>query len=76
MAHAETLERGRLCAAYCKKNGVELGEIAQWYSIQLKGPATFLTGMATEEILDINLKVIFDGLTSKETEVLNYCLEK
>lgn len=76
LAHAETLERGRLAAEYCKKNGIELGKLAQWYSSQLKGPATFLTGMATEEILDINLDAIFNGLTPKETEALNYCLKK
>lgn len=72
----ETKEQGRSAAEYCKKNGVELGKLAMWYSAQLKGPATFLAGMATQEILDINLDSVYHGLTAKETEVLEYCLKK
>lgn len=72
----ETKEQGRLAAEYCKKQGVELGKLAMWYSAQLKGPATFLAGMATQEILNVNLDSIYNGLTSKEMDVLKYCLEK
>lgn len=67
---------GRLCGDYCKSHEIELGKLAIWYASQLKGPATFLVGMATKDIVDINLDSFWNGLTSKEKEVLDYCLQK
>lgn len=76
VAHDETKKQGRACAAYCEKHGVELGKLAIWYCMQLKGPATFLVGIPSNEILQINLDSFFNGLTQKESDVLKYCLEK
>lgn len=67
---------GRLCADHCKERNIELGKLAVWYTAQLKGPATFLVGMPTTEILALNLDVFANGLTQVEMEALNYCLEK
>lgn len=75
-AGEETKKQGRLAGEYCKSHGIELGKLAIWYSSQLKGPATFLVGMATTEIVKINLDSFINGLTPKETEVLDYCLKK
>lgn len=75
-AKEETKKQGRLAAEYCKKHGVELGKLAIWYSAQLKGPATFPVGMATCELVDVNLNSINNGLSDKEKEVLDYCLEQ
>lgn len=67
---------GRLCADHCKERNIELGKLAVWYAAQLNGPATFLVGMPTTEILAQNLDVFANGLTQAEMEALNYCLEK
>lgn len=67
---------GRLCAAYCKEKGVELGRLAVWYTAQLQGPATCLVGMPTTEILANNLDVFWNGLTQAEMTTLKYCLER
>lgn len=75
-ASEEAKEKGRLAAEYCHSQGVELGKLAIWYSSQLEGPSTFLIGMATQEIVDINLDSFWNGLSSKEAEVLDYCLKK
>lgn len=67
---------GRLCADYCEERNIELGKLAVWYTAQLKGPATFLVGMPTTEILAQNLDVFTNNLTQMEMKALNYCLEK
>lgn len=74
--HESTKEQGRKASEYCKKNGIELGKLAMWYYSQLEGPDTFLTGMQTEKLLQINLESVWNGLTPKETEVLEYVLEQ
>lgn len=76
MAREDTKKQGRLAAEYCKEQGVELGKLAMWHSSQLEGPATFLSGMATRQILNINLDSFIDGLTPKEREILQYCMKK
>lgn len=76
IAPEEIKNQGRLCADYCKSHGIELGKLAIWYAAQLKGPATFLVGMASVDIVDINLDSFLNGLTLKEKEVLDYCLKK
>lgn len=75
VAGKEIIDQGRLAGEYCKKHGIELGKLAIWYAAQLKGPATFLVGMSTKEIVDINLDSFNNGLTPKEHEVLEYCLK-
>ncbi|XP_031616756.1 L-galactose dehydrogenase-like [Contarinia nasturtii] len=74
-AYDDLKKVGRLCGEYCKSQGVELGKLAIWYSAQLKGPATFLVGMSTTEIININLDSMQNGLTAKEKEILDYCLK-
>lgn len=46
-----------------------------YYSMQLPGPATFLIGMQTRQLLDINLEALYTGLTKKEQEVLKLLKE-
>lgn len=60
----------------CKKNGVELGKIAMYHTIQLDGPATFLSGMEKMIYLDYNLGAYLDGLTDKEMEIYKTLMEK
>lgn len=72
----ETKKQGRLAGEYCKKQGIELGKLAIWYTAQLDGPATFLVGMATREIVNINLDSFNNGLSQKERDTLDYCLKK
>lgn len=57
---------------FCKENGVELGKLAMYHCIQLAGPATFLIGMQTDELVDINLSAFYDGLSDKEMKTLNH----
>jgi aryl-alcohol dehydrogenase-like predicted oxidoreductase len=61
---------------YCRANDVELGKLAMWHFVQMQGPATFLVGMQTLELLNINLDAYFNGLTAKEEEILKYLNEK
>lgn len=58
-------EAGELCKQY----GLELGKIAMYHFLQLKGPATFLVGMEKMEYLNYNLGAYFHGLTGKEVEI-------
>lgn len=59
----------------CKEANVDLGKLAMYYFMQLEEPATFLTGMQTRKLLDINLKSYFEGLTQHEEEVLKQLKE-
>ena len=61
---------------FCRENSVELGKLAMWHFIQMKGPSTFLVGMQTLELLDINLDAYYNGLNEKETKVLNHLKER
>lgn len=62
-------------ADICKDNNIELGKLACWYVTQLKGPSTFLIGMQTEKLLDINLDALHNGLTKKEKEIMDMLLK-
>jgi len=53
----------------CKENGIELGKLAMHYFIQLQGVTTFLVGMQTSQILNMNLDVYYNGLTNKEETI-------
>uniref|UniRef100_A0A182X5Q5 PABS domain-containing protein n=1 Tax=Anopheles quadriannulatus TaxID=34691 RepID=A0A182X5Q5_ANOQN len=63
-------------AAYCKREGVELGKLAMHHALQMPGPATFLAGMQTPELVQINLDAYFEGLSEKEADVLGYLKER
>ncbi|EAT39557.1 AAEL008649-PA [Aedes aegypti] len=71
-AHYQTKQICREAAEYCKLHGVELGKLAMYHFIQLVGPSTFLCGMQSKALVNINLEAFFDGLTPKELDVLNY----
>lgn len=59
-------------AVVCKDNGIELGKLAMHFFIQLDGVTTFLVGMQTSQLLNMNLDVYYDGLTEKEEEILEH----
>uniref|UniRef100_A0A182TFY4 NADP-dependent oxidoreductase domain-containing protein n=1 Tax=Anopheles melas TaxID=34690 RepID=A0A182TFY4_9DIPT len=63
-------------AAYCKREGVELGKLAMHHALQMPGPASFLAGMQTPELVQINLDAYFEGLSEKEADVLGYLKER
>lgn len=65
----------RKAANICKEANVELGKLAMYYFMQLDGVSTFLTGMQTRKLLDINLSAYHSGLTKKEQEVLQLLRE-
>ncbi|XP_036334228.1 L-galactose dehydrogenase-like [Rhagoletis pomonella] len=69
-AGEEIKEICRKAANICKEANVELGKLAMHYFMQLDGVSTFLTGMQTRQLLDINLAAYYDGLNKKEQEVL------
>jgi len=54
----------------CKARGVDLGKLAMYHFLQLKGPATFLVGMETRALLEVNLRALYEGLTDKEEMLL------
>ncbi|XP_037949140.1 L-galactose dehydrogenase-like [Teleopsis dalmanni] len=60
----------RKAANICKEANVELGKLAMYYCMQFNGATTFLTGMQTRTLLDINLSAFYDGITKKEQEIL------
>lgn len=57
-------------ANICKESNIELGKLAMYHFMQLDGPATFLVGMQTRHLLDMNLSAHYSGLNKKEQEVL------
>ncbi|KAH8288566.1 hypothetical protein KR054_005464 [Drosophila jambulina] len=71
----ELQDVGKRGAQFCRENGVELGKLAMYYTMQLEGAATFVIGIPNRELLRINLAAVRDGLTPKEQEVLKYLLE-
>lgn len=61
---------------YCREKGVELGKLAMHYFIQLDGVTTFLVGMQTSQLLNMNLDVYLNGLTKQEEEIVEYLQQK
>ncbi|XP_055378194.1 uncharacterized protein LOC129609930 [Condylostylus longicornis] len=57
-------------AEICKQNGVELGKLAMYYAAQYQDTDICLVGMATPELLKINLDAVLNGLNEKETQIL------
>ncbi|BFF89926.1 L-galactose dehydrogenase [Drosophila madeirensis] len=73
--HQATDEQKALCrkaSEICIERGVELGKLALYYSMKLGEVGTFLTGMQTRQLLQINLAASEQRLTDKEQEVLLY----
>ncbi|XP_055549124.1 uncharacterized protein LOC129732338 [Wyeomyia smithii] len=75
-AQEQTKTVRREASNYCRENGVELGKLAMYHFIQMKGPATFLCGMQTESLVAMNLDAFFNGLNDKERSVLEYLNKK
>uniref|UniRef100_A0A336MHC6 CSON015539 protein n=1 Tax=Culicoides sonorensis TaxID=179676 RepID=A0A336MHC6_CULSO len=71
-ADDETKKVCKQAAEFCEKNGVDLGKLAMYHFIQMRGPSTFLVGMQTRQLLEINLEAYFNGLNDKEKQVLEY----
>lgn len=71
-AHEDTKKVCAEAAQYCIHNEIELGKLAMYHFIQMHGPSTFLIGMQTKKLLDINLDAYFNGLNDKEKEVLGH----
>lgn len=69
-AKDDTKEMCRKAADICKHKNIELGKLAMFYFTQLQGPTTFLVGMQTEELLDVNLNAYFNGLSKDEEDLL------
>ncbi|XP_077302274.1 uncharacterized protein LOC143922816 isoform X2 [Arctopsyche grandis] len=57
---------------YCKAEGVELGRLAIWHSMNQKGAATHVIGVNNRHLLQANLSVLYNGLSKKEIDVLEY----
>ena len=71
--HPASEEQKQLCrkaANICKEANIELGKLAMYHSLQLAGVGTFLTGMQTRKLLNINLNALFNGLSHQEQELL------
>lgn len=75
-ASDEQKKIARKAAELCKKEGVELGKLAMYYTIQLRDVSTFLVGNQTRQLLQMNLAAFYDGLSAKEQEVLQHLREK
>jgi len=61
------------CAAagqYCKERGVELGRLAQHYTMAQPGIDTNLVGINIREVLRSNLDILNNGLSDLEKQVL------
>ncbi|XP_058059604.1 uncharacterized protein LOC131210380 [Anopheles bellator] len=56
----------REASDYCAQRGIELGKLAMFHFIQLAGPVTFLSGMQTQKLVEINLKAYREGLSAEE----------
>lgn len=77
--HPASTELKELCkkaAKICREANVELGKLAMYHFCQLDGPATFLVGMQTPDLIRINLDVFLNGLNEAETQLLNELKEK
>ncbi|XP_002053125.2 uncharacterized protein [Drosophila virilis] len=74
-ASDEQKKIARKAAELCKKEGVELGKLAMYYTIQLRDVSTFLVGNQTRQLLQMNLAAFYDGLSAKEQEVLQHLRE-
>ncbi|KAL1506190.1 hypothetical protein ABEB36_005596 [Hypothenemus hampei] len=59
----------------CLQNNVELGKLAVWHSLQQPGPDTTLIGIDSVEVVNYNLEVLHNGLTTHEKVLYEDVLE-
>lgn len=62
-------------ANICKEANIELGKLAMYQFMQLDGASTFLVGMETCKLLDINLAAYYNGLSKMELQILKQLRE-
>ncbi|XP_055638728.1 uncharacterized protein LOC129776863 [Toxorhynchites rutilus septentrionalis] len=74
-ANDQTKRVCREASEFCEKHNVELGKLAMYHFIQLSGPATFLSGMQSEALVQMNLDAFYNGLNENEHSVLSYLNE-
>ncbi|XP_052867578.1 uncharacterized protein LOC128273613 [Anopheles cruzii] len=65
----------REASEYCAQRGIELGKLAMFHFVQLAGPVTFLAGMQTQKLVEINLKAYREGLSVEESEALTHLMK-
>lgn len=65
----------RKAAHICKEANIELGKLAMYQFMQLDGASTFLVGMETRKLLELNLAAYYNGLSKKELEILQQLRE-
>jgi len=68
-AHQHIKDRCALAAEFCKQNDVELGKLSVYHNVQAHGIDVTLLGFVNMKILNINLELLFEGLSSKEKQV-------
>nr|CAD7416430.1 unnamed protein product [Timema poppensis] len=66
----------REAAKYCKDLDVELGKLAVYHSLNKNGVAMHVIGMKTMDLLNSNLNIVHNGLTTQEKLVLEHIKEK
>ena len=60
----------------CRQADIELGKLAMYHFLQLAGPATFLVGMQSIKLVELNLNAYINGLDEPETKMLAYLKTK
>ena len=55
---------------------MEIGRLALYYALAQEGPHTILVGMNNTDILNINMDVMYNGLTDKEKKVYEHVKNK
>lgn len=78
--HPANKEQKDICkeaAEYCKENNVEIAKLALNFGFdQIKnGIVTQLVGVNNNKLLDINLNILYNGLTEKEKKILKHLNE-
>lgn len=76
VASDETKKQCANAAQYCKDRDVELSRLAIWHSLQYTDIDTNLIGIQSTKQLQMNLDVLFNGITEKEKAVLQQIQQK
>jgi len=66
----KSMARG--AADYCKTMGVELGKLSVHHNLECSDICTTLLGFGSMSILNINLDIVFNGLSENELEVYHH----
>lgn len=77
--HPALPEIKQLCreaGEYCKERNVEFGKLAVYHGMSQPACHSFLVGITSHSYLNINLSVVYNGLTEHEKQVLLEVKEK